>query len=772
MAVHILGIRHHGPGSAQHVKAFLELHKPDVVLVEGPPDADDMLDWVNHEEMKPPVALLVYQPEEPARASFYPFAEFSPEWQAIQYARKNKLTVRFMDLPIQHVFALQKKAEEEYLLKKETEEKEVDIDIDKIDTEELETETISKETIPRAHFDPLRELSAAAGYTEPERWWEHQIEYRKDHDEVFDAIEEVMGVMRTYANEDTHHEKLREAYMRRIIRDAEKELFKSIVVICGAWHAPALRDRSNVKEDTALLKGLPKVKIASTWTPWTYSRLSASSGYGAGIQSPGWYHHVWENPEDTGSLWMIRVARLLREKQLDVSVASVIEALRLAEHLAILRVLSKPGLEEMSEAIISVLCQGESIRMSLINKELIVSNRIGHVPDAIPKSPLQSDIEKQQKTLRLLVQAEPKEYVFDLRKEFDLERSVFLHRLLILNIDWGTQGRIDGKGTFKEQWTLTWNPSFVIQIAEFANLGNTLEEASSRFIQQQTTETSELSAITVLLKTIIPANLPAAVLVLIHKIDVLAASTSDVFDLMAVIPELVSIARYGNVRNTDEQMLLSIVRPMIIRMCINLPSSCMGINEDTAAEHQAQFTALNNAVHLLNELDLIELWKRALVEIVETDGISPLIKGYSTRLAYDFELLNEQELEKVFYYALSASANDAASWIEGFLKGTGTILLLDHTLWNLIDQWVASLSKDVFKETLPLLRRTFSEFSSAERRKLGEKAKHGNSPHATIDSIHNADSTVDATRGMLPIPTVMQLFGLNINTTQEETTYE
>lgn len=43
--IHILGIRHHGPGSARNVKAFLEETKPDIVLVEGPPEADAILQW-------------------------------------------------------------------------------------------------------------------------------------------------------------------------------------------------------------------------------------------------------------------------------------------------------------------------------------------------------------------------------------------------------------------------------------------------------------------------------------------------------------------------------------------------------------------------------------------------------------------------------------------------------------------------------------------------------------------------------------------------------
>ncbi|WP_037584588.1 DUF5682 family protein, partial [Stigmatella aurantiaca] len=68
--VHVLGVRHHGPGSARSVRAALEKLQPDTVLIEGPPEADALLPWVARAEMKPPVALLVYALEQPSQAVF------------------------------------------------------------------------------------------------------------------------------------------------------------------------------------------------------------------------------------------------------------------------------------------------------------------------------------------------------------------------------------------------------------------------------------------------------------------------------------------------------------------------------------------------------------------------------------------------------------------------------------------------------------------------------------------------------------------------------
>lgn len=72
MAVHLLGIRHHGPGSARNVQQYLQALKPDIVLVEGPPEADELLRYTQHAELKPPVAILVYQTDELQQAVYYP----------------------------------------------------------------------------------------------------------------------------------------------------------------------------------------------------------------------------------------------------------------------------------------------------------------------------------------------------------------------------------------------------------------------------------------------------------------------------------------------------------------------------------------------------------------------------------------------------------------------------------------------------------------------------------------------------------------------------
>jgi len=61
---HYFGIRHHGPGCARSLVRALEDLSPDCVLIEGPPEAEAVLAVAIHAEVEPPVALLLYCPDD------------------------------------------------------------------------------------------------------------------------------------------------------------------------------------------------------------------------------------------------------------------------------------------------------------------------------------------------------------------------------------------------------------------------------------------------------------------------------------------------------------------------------------------------------------------------------------------------------------------------------------------------------------------------------------------------------------------------------------
>ena len=734
--VHIFGIRHHGPGSARSVRQALEALRPDVILVEGPPEAEAVLPLLTQAGMQPPVALLLYLPDQPHQAVYYPFAVFSPEWQAMEYGLTQGVPVRFMDLP------------QSYQLGQAAPEPEA--------KPEREAEPAPVRT------DPLGALAEAAGYSDGERWWEHLVEQRRDSADLFEAILEAMTAVRAEMPDPKDiREERREAFMRQTIRSAQKEGHERIAVVCGAWHGPALAKIPPAKDDAKTLEGLSKSKVQATWVPWTYGRLSYASGYGAGIESPGWYHHLWDHPTDVSTHWMARVAHLFREQDLDASPAHVIEGVRLSETLAALRGRPLPGLPELNEATQSIFCFGSDVPMRLIWDKLIVSETQGTVPDETPMVPLQQDLMREQKRLRLPPEAAQRDVDLDLRKPNDRDKSFLLHRLNLLGIPWGqTQRAYGGKGTFHELWRLQWQPEFAVKLIEAGLWGNTVADAAGEATKDKVDHAPDLPALTTLLDQVLLAELPDAVRHLMTRLEAEAALASDVSHLMGALPPLANVLRYGSVRQTDTGSVAHIVDGLVSRIAIGLPGACASLNDEAAEAMDKHIVAVHGAIGLLQNDAQRGLWHETLSKMADRDSLHGLIAGRCVRLLLDAGALTAGEAARRMGLALSTATDpaQAAAWVEGFLKGSGLLLLHDATLWSVLDGWVSGLTGDAFTALLPLLRRTFATFSAPERRQMGERAKQG--PAVSVSAPGNVSDRFDPERAAAVLPLAARLLGL------------
>ncbi|MGV3524590.1 MAG: DUF5682 family protein [Candidatus Sericytochromatia bacterium] len=733
MSVHLFGIRHHGPGSARSLLAALEDLAPDCLLIEGPPDAEGLIPLAAA-GMTPPVALLIYRPEVPADAVYYPFAVFSPEWQALQYGLRHGLPIHWMDLPQAH---------------------------------QLGQPEPQRERRP----DPIGALAEAAGYADGERWWEELVEHRRAPGEVFAAIAEMMAALRadeasqpsevpaSEAEEspsETRREALREAWMRQRIRQAEKAGHTRIAVVCGAWHVPALSQRGPAKADQALLKNLPKTKVTATWIPWTHSRLSWRSGYGAGVASPGWYHHLWSTESDIATHWLVKVARQLRAKGQDVSSAHVIEAVRLAETLAALRDKSLPGLDELQEATRSVICFGDDTPLRLIQRELILGQAMGEIPPDTPLLPIQHDLLQAQKRLRLKADSD-RTLDLDLRTPSDREKSQLLHRLRLLDVPWASLQRAPhrSQGSFHEYWSLRWEPELTVRLIEANFWGHTVAEAATARTRDRALTLSDLGELSGLLDIALLADLPEACAALLTRIDAQASSCSDLLQLLKALPPLVRVLRYGNVRATDIGLIQPVVSALLARVCAGLATACAGLNAEASAAYQAAITTVHHGIQTL-EHDAQQLWDEALSEVQQRPSSPGLLAGLASRLRFDAGHLPLEGLAQSMSQALSQASDPAraSAWLEGFLQGSGLVLVHHGDLLQLLDTWLCSLSSGHFLQVLPLLRRSISGFSPAERQQIGQRLQRG-APAAGPQA-----SAADDPRLQAALPVLYHLLGV------------
>ena len=789
MPLHLFGIRHHGPGCARSLRAALDELQPDIIVMEGPADAQEVLAQGAHAQMIPPVALLLYPPDEPRRAVYYPFTRFSPEWQALRWGAAKGVPIRLMDLPQSLRFAQPTPATTGTppLSPNPPEAAAANpAPAAQPDPTAAEDGPPPADQAPDEDFDhavdnlpwrvdPLAQLAEAAGYRDHELWWEQQIEQRANATGLFAAIFEAMRTVRDEFPETLDRDLLREAHMRTVLRAVRKQGYATIAVVCGAWHAPVLdetaldgkRPGCKVSEDHARLKGLAKVKTTATWIPWTHSRLTYRSGYGAGVQSPGWYDHLWTSRESAATRWITTAARLLRERELDASAASVIEAVRLADALAAMRELRSPGLSELNEAILAVLCHGQPAPLRLIHDRLEVGDVLGQVPEDTPAVPLAQDLSRLQKSLRLKPSTMSQPLDLDVRKEIDLARSQLLHRLGLLRLDWGTHRSSGGRtSTFHELWQLEWKPELAVGIIEASVWGNTVELAAAARVIDEATRAEALPEVSGLLHRAVLAGLAGAVDPLLTQIQTLAAVGTDVRHLMDGLLPLAQLARYGDVRQTPAGHVEPIVVGMLERIVVGLGTACAALDDEAAQRMQESLARVSQSLDLLNRDDLERDWRQALRRLME-GGAHALLRGWCCRVLLEKGALDADELYRRARLALSVvnPPAESAAWAAGLLKGSGLVLLHQEGIWEVFDRWLSELSAETFVETLPLLRRAFADFTGPERRQMGERVRHlstastgGPSRSATAPGVE----PIDLARARVVLPVLAQVLGVPV----------
>jgi hypothetical protein len=720
----------------------LDAIDPACVLIEGPPEGDALIAYVDRAGMKPPVAMLLHAAEKPKAAIFMPFAEFSPEWQAMRWALERKRPVRFIDWPAAVSIALREQ------------EREAAAQIGVSEEAPEDGSERQAEMNDEVRGDALDLLAAAAGYDDGEAFWNALIEQHGSHGgehalTVFAAIESAMtearaaeesGGAQVIRRSDHARDVRREAFMRTNIRAALKDHDGRVAVVCGAWHLSALRAPGKAAEDKALIKDLPRLKVEVTWVPWTDERLSAGSGYGAGVISPGWYGHLWSlykrgdgdnrrgglRAEEFAALWQSRTAFLLRAEGHAAPTASAIEAARLALGLAAMRQLSMPGLGEMREASLATLCYGEPLLLGLIERKLYIGESIGEIDESVPQMPLARDLAQWQRRTRMKPEALALEIRVDLRTEAGLLKSTLLHRLNLIGVSWGKL--IDaqaGRGTFREVWTLEWEPELSVALAEALIYGVTIEEAAGNKTLERARANRSVKELAELVKAALTADLPAAAVECIDLLQAAAVNDSDMTDLMLAVSPLVRVLRYGSARELPEAELRELVRSIAVEINAGIVSGSRMLDAD-ATLARAEAAEGYQALILFADPSLLEGWNAELGRLVEDEQVVAMLAGVALRRLHDRSLLGLDGVAAAFErHTLLRTPQHAGGFLEGFLRGGSEVLLQDEPLLRLVDAWLCGLTEDEFMAALPLLRRSTAGFDESARRRLLEKIRQG-----------------------------------------------
>ena len=701
------GIRHFSPAGAYFLRQFLDEVKPSLVLIEGPADFDFLIDDIVSKNLVPPFAIMAYTKEAPIDTILYPFAEYSPEYQAILWAKENNTECHFFDLESDIILGLEKR-----------------------DDETKDGEIIS-ETNPKKSIE-----------TDMEGFWERTLEQSEDMHAYRAGSALFGGSIRKDTNADDKsfiRDTVRESFMKRKIKEYIEKGFdtEKIVAITGAFHTSAIESLEGAMSDKEY-KALVRRESNVTLMPYSYYRLSKRTGYGAGNAAPAYYELLWQgflNGDITyhERKYLSSLAKYMREHGGIVSSAQVIEATRLARELAIIRGGSVPTLEDLKDASITCMGGGSFGEMAMGFAETDIGKKIGSVPQDAMQTSIQSDFTSKLKQLKL---EKYKELVatplqLDLRENLrvkskdsaflDLNRSFFLYRLVVLGIDFAKIKRSNqDNATWAENWILQWTPEAEIQIVESVLKGDTIADAVAFVLSERLLEATKISEIAEVIEDAFNCGLPKIVEGAKRSLDEMTNGAIAMCDIADTVSKLSNMILFGDIRKLDREPLIPIVKRLCIRASLMLvgESAC----DDIAAASLAEDIQKIHNVFMVQDFLDESLWFDKLTELSNRDDLNTKISGLATAILLDAGKIDEPTLRKEVSRRLSVGmpAELGVNWFAGLSMRNHYALIGRLTLWESLSEYLDTLDEEEFRRSAVFLRRAFVEYSAKEKDMIAE----------------------------------------------------
>ncbi len=727
------GIRHLSPMGAWHLREFLERTRPDLVLVEGLDDATGLLPDVTRKQTEPPIAILAYTDTQPVRTLVYPFARYSPEYQAICWADAHDVPVEFFDLPSDVFLGLQ------------------DREIERLEQKRREAREASPASeeppvpvgVPEPRPSLFQQIADLAGERDYDTYWERHFEHNPEPGSYHGATMELGRVVRELEKDEPlwrAENLVREAYMRRRVEEALASGHRPdrIVAVVGAFHGPALTGEFPAMTDRELA-ALPRRTSKLTLMPYSYFRLSSQSGYGAGNHAPAYFELLWQALDEQGvgdlsRRYLSLVARHLRDAGTHRSTAEVIDAVRLAETLSALKDGLAPTLADLRDAAVTLLGQGEPITVREALARVDVGTAIGQLPSGVSQTSIQADFARELERLKLEKYRTnvQQELDLDLRENrrvkseeaafLDLHRSSFFHRLRVLGVSFARPAPTrQQSATWAEKWLLQWTPESEIELVEAVLLGETVELATAYKFKSQLEACTSIADAAARVRDACQCGLMKSMDLARRRLQELAATSSEFIALAAAAWQLSQVVRYGDVRRFDSQPLLPLLEELFVEAALALfaAASC----DDKAVKPMIQ------AVDEVNKVDLdfhdrVEeaLWIEQLRRLADADDRNPSLSGYACALLLERGLMENEALAREVSRRISPGvpADLGAGWFEGLARRNRYALLARQPLWEQLAGYIESLDEEQFRRALVFLRRAFGPFSPREKRHIAE----------------------------------------------------
>jgi len=685
--------------------------------------------------------LLAYTTSSPIRTLLYPFASDSPEYQAIRWAFENKAEVRFIDLPASVTVSTNAD------LKRDISHESENDDNNNDGEQHTKSEKSEYYKAQDEFYYGMAKMTDEADY---ETFWERHFEHCEQIGNFIEKVSAFSDSMRgsledlQWATEqrDAAYNYVRESYMKRQIATAINQGGynpEEIVVVTGAYHVKGLADSDEhfppmTDEE---YKILPTEDVKMTLMPYSYYRLSSRSGYGAGNKAPAYFQLMWEciqrgDLEYLASLYLSSIGGIARDSGNYHSTASIIEAVRLAKSLAAMRGGGYPTLKDLRDSAVCLLGDGELAAVSEAIARVDIGTAIGELPEGTSQTPVQDDMNRQLKRLKLekYKSVIAQDITLDLRENravksadaafIDLSRSIFFNRLQLLEIGFAHfQG--GGSSAWGERWILQWTPENEIEVVEANLKGETIENAAAFVLKEKFEAADNILTIAKLIRQAFICHLLSETPNGLLRLQTLCVESSNFVEAAYTTLELSNIIKYRDVRNIGTEPLVPILQQVFLRAALVMfdGATC----DDEAS---GEFIQAVDAMHAVSQEQFEhindELWLKKLRELADSDTRNAKISGAATAILMERNEITDEELKASLTRWLSygVPGDLAAMWFEGLSARNRYVLLSRVNIWRQLDDYLETLDEDEFKRALVFLRRAFSSFEAKEKNSITE----------------------------------------------------
>lgn len=537
----IVGIRHHSPACARLVKSLIESKQPRYVLIEGPADFNDRVDelFLAHQL---PVAIYSYSQYQDSkgtgRGAWTPFAEFSPEWQALHAARRIQAQTYFIDLPCWA------QSEED-------------------DDESAAADGGQALLLRATHMDNSDTL------------WDHLFEDESQQAVLPSSLAHYFEQLRGEPPADALNCQ-RETFMARWIAWAMRQNNGNVLVVCGGWHAPALakRWRECLQESQKPeLPSLPEAVTGCYLTPYSEKRLDVLAGYLSGMPAPVWQNWCWKfGLQRAGELLLKTILTRLRQRHLPASTADMAAAHLHSMALAQLRGHTLPLRTDWLDALAGSLIKEalnaplpwsyrgvihpdtDPILLTLI--DVLVGDGFGKLAPSTPLPPLPKDVTSELERTEITL---PSDLALNRFTPGGLAQSQVLHRLAILELPGITRqhgSTLTLAGNGEEQWKLTQPLSQHAALIEAACFGATLQEAARNKLEADMLDAGGISSITACLSQAALAGLANFSELLLEQLALLIAQENQFAEMGQALEVLYALWRLDEISGMQGSQIL------------------------------------------------------------------------------------------------------------------------------------------------------------------------------------------------------------------------